>query len=72
MDGIEEVDIDSNGTFKYILIKLTIQKSGGAASKLIVRGYSWAGNHGRWLDGVLLRYSSEFCCAIKGRLHRSV
>ena len=52
MDEVATVDIDSNGTFKYILVKLTSTKSEDAASKsskLIVRGYSWAGYHG--MDG---------------------
>lgn len=54
MEGVDFVDIDSNGTFKYILIKLTNRKSEGSASKgskLIVRGYSWAGYHGMTLPG---------------------
>ncbi len=45
MGSVTEVDIDDNGTFKYILIKIftTGDKS---TSKLIVRGYGWAGYHG--------------------------
>ena len=42
MDAIKAVDIDAEGTFKYILVTLT----GGGKMKTIVRGYRWAGYHG--------------------------
>lgn len=47
MEDIPEVDIDSEGKFKYILIKV----AGGGKEKHIVRGYSWAPFHG--LCGIL-------------------
>ena len=40
---IADVDIDSNGVFKYILIKV---KAKDGTSKTIVRGYGWAQYHG--------------------------
>ena len=44
MDQVADVDIDQSGVYKYILIKLTDKNSG--ASKVVVRGYSWADFHG--------------------------
>ena len=49
MENIEEVDIEE-GTFKYIMIKLT-DKTG---SKIILRGYNWAGYHGSDVDSNVL------------------
>lgn len=46
MDTVEDVDIDGDGTFKYILIKVSTTGD-NPTSKLIVRGYSWAGYHGK-------------------------
>ena len=45
LDAIPEVEIDHNGRFKYILIKVTDQVN--KVSKHIVRGYDWAEYHGR-------------------------
>ena len=45
MDTIEDVDMDSDSTFKYILIKISTVGD-KPSSKLIVRGYSWAAYHG--------------------------
>ena len=45
LDSVADVDIDPNGTFKYILIEI---KKGGA-KKTIVRGYAWAEYHGKFL-----------------------
>lgn len=45
MDSVEEVDIDGDGTFKYILIKVSTTGD-NPTSKLVVRGYGWAGYHG--------------------------
>ena len=44
MDQVADVDIEADGVFKYILIKLTTKKGG---SKIVVRGYSWADYHGK-------------------------
>ena len=52
MDGVADVDIDKSGVFKYILIKLSDKKSG--ASKVVVRGYSWADFHGECTVAALL------------------
>ena len=43
LDGINDVDIDSTGRFKYILIKLRNKNQ----EKTIVRGYAWAEYHGK-------------------------
>ena len=43
LDAVSNVDIDSNGRFKYVLIKLYIENE----SKTIVRGYGWAEYHGK-------------------------
>ena len=43
MDQIAEVEIERDGVYKYILIRVSDKK----ASKLIVRGYSWADYHGQ-------------------------
>lgn len=46
---IPDVDIDSDGVFKYVLIRVhTTPPSGTAAgeNKEIVRGYKWAEYHG--------------------------
>ena len=50
MDTISEVEIEDNGTFKYILIKLTSKGAASGESKIIVRGYSWAEYHGKCLN----------------------
>eukprot|EP00293_Proteomonas_sulcata_P016956 CAMPEP_0184302078 /NCGR_PEP_ID=MMETSP1049-20130417/12140_1 /TAXON_ID=77928 /ORGANISM="Proteomonas sulcata, Strain CCMP704" /LENGTH=148 /DNA_ID=CAMNT_0026613261 /DNA_START=273 /DNA_END=720 /DNA_ORIENTATION=- len=36
-EAIKPVDIDDNGTFKYILIRVT----GGASTFFVVRGFGW-------------------------------
>ena len=52
MDSIEEVVIESDGVFKYILIELTEKKKSKAdenqpRKKTIVRGFEWAEFHGK-------------------------
>ncbi len=42
LDQVQNVDIDSGGRFKYILVKI----SDGSREKYIVRGYARAGYHG--------------------------
>ena len=44
MDKVEDVLIDSDGVFKYILIELTDKKG---HKKNIVRGFAWAEYHGK-------------------------
>ncbi|CAD5123395.1 unnamed protein product [Dimorphilus gyrociliatus] len=46
LDAIEGVDIDADGRFKYILIKV----GKGSINKLIVRGYDSCGYHADILD----------------------
>lgn len=48
LEAIPLVDIDSEGRFKYILIKVYAkeQPDGSEPSKLIVRGYARAEWHG--------------------------
>lgn len=47
---IPNVDIDGEGTFKYILIQIT--KKSNLEPRIIVRGYKWAGYHADILDSV--------------------
>ena len=44
MDQVADVDIESDAVYKYILIRVSDKKS--RASKVVVRGYSWADYHG--------------------------
>lgn len=44
--NVSDVEIDANGRFKYILIKV-IDKTQGGAFKYIVRGFDWANYHGK-------------------------
>ncbi len=46
MDRVNDVEIDSDGVFKYILIELSEKRGGEKRKKLIVRGYEWAEFHG--------------------------
>jgi len=46
--AVPDVDIDSSGRFKYVLIKCHI----GDEEKFIVRGYKWAGFHADVYDQV--------------------
>ena len=46
---VPDVDIDADGRFKYILIKV-IDKTQGGAFKHIVRGFDWANYHGKLTD----------------------
>ena len=46
MDQVADVDIEADGVFKYVLIKLTRDRSDAGGSKVVVRGYSWADYHG--------------------------
>ena len=48
-EGVPDVDIDTDGRFKYILIKVT-DKTQGGAFKHIVRGFDWANYHGKLTD----------------------
>jgi len=51
LNSIAPVDIDS-GRFKYVLIRVVCEdpESKQESSKLIVRGYSWAAFHGKYLS----------------------
>lgn len=44
LDQIPDVDIDPDGVFKYVLIRVHAAPAG--QSKEIVRGYKWAEYHG--------------------------
>ena len=48
LSNIPDVEIDENGTFKYILIKV-IDDTHGNVYKYIVRGSAWATYHGGFL-----------------------
>ena len=43
LNAVEDVDIDADGRFKYVLIKVESSDSW----KYIVRGYNFASYHGR-------------------------
>lgn len=58
MDDIPEVDIDSEGKFKYILIK--VEEKDSSKAKHIVRGYSWAPFHGKFLGSIYFFYLQDF------------
>ena len=49
LSAVPDVEIDANGRFKYILIKV-IDNSGDGAYKYIVRGFDWADYHGKLRD----------------------
>lgn len=51
LDQVEDVQIEADGVFKYILIELTQREKKGKEpkekrSKTIVRGFEWAEFHG--------------------------
>ena len=46
LSNLADVEIDANGRFKYVLIKV-IDNSADVVYKYIVRGFSWASYHGR-------------------------
>ena len=52
ISSVPDVDIDANGRFKYILIKV-MDKTQGGAFKYIVRGFDWADYHGKLSDRLL-------------------
>lgn len=58
LEAVPAVDIDSEGRFKYILIKVygREKSDGSEPSKLIVRGYKRAEWHGNYL----IYYMSNF------------
>ncbi|XP_003388938.2 PREDICTED: 14 kDa phosphohistidine phosphatase-like, partial [Amphimedon queenslandica] len=69
MEKVPEVDIESDGVFKYILVELTDKKSGKV--KTIVRGYEWAEYHADILDRIAPRVSElglEYKCVGGGRI----
>ncbi|XP_042334868.1 14 kDa phosphohistidine phosphatase [Sceloporus undulatus] len=43
LDRVPDVDIDPDGVFKYVLIRVTPE--GAGPSKDVVRGYAWAEYH---------------------------
>lgn len=66
MENIKEVDIEE-GTFKYIMIQLT-NKTG---SKIILRGYNWAGYHADILDHMAPEFEQlelDYECLGGGRI----
>nr|XP_026251274.1 14 kDa phosphohistidine phosphatase isoform X2 [Urocitellus parryii] len=68
---IPEVDIDPDGVFKYVLVRVhSTQPSGAPAGecKEIVRGYKWAEYHGRGATARLLPSPG----ARPGASHRSL
>ena len=52
LDKIEDVIIDDNGKFKYVLIEL----NSGSSKKYIVRGFGWAEYHGMAIRSYFLHH----------------
>ncbi|XP_048369528.1 14 kDa phosphohistidine phosphatase isoform X1 [Sphaerodactylus townsendi] len=50
LSRVSDVDIDSNGVFKYVLIRVT--PKGAGLGKEIVRGHAWAEYHADIYDKV--------------------
>lgn len=52
--SIPEVDIDPDGTFKYVLIKVYGAKKSSSPEevKTIVRGFKWGEYHGKELNTI--------------------
>ena len=46
LSNVADVEIDANRRFKYVLIKV-IDNPADVVYKYIVKGFSWAGYHGR-------------------------
>eukprot|EP00293_Proteomonas_sulcata_P012289 CAMPEP_0184296640 /NCGR_PEP_ID=MMETSP1049-20130417/7605_1 /TAXON_ID=77928 /ORGANISM="Proteomonas sulcata, Strain CCMP704" /LENGTH=116 /DNA_ID=CAMNT_0026605977 /DNA_START=207 /DNA_END=557 /DNA_ORIENTATION=+ len=68
-EAIKPVDIDDNGTFKYILIRVT----GGASTFFVVRGFGWAEYHDDIYQEVSARIEAqglETECVGGGRIQR--
>ncbi|KAM8934809.1 14 kDa phosphohistidine phosphatase [Pelodytes ibericus] len=59
--GIPEVDIDPDGVFKYVLIRVDTTK-GSDEHKTIVRGYSWAEYHADIYDKVASELEKNKLC----------
>jgi len=57
--SIPEVEIDSDGTFKYVLIKVYGAKNSTSPDevKTIVRGFKWGEYHGKKQNS----FQSSFC-----------
>lgn len=47
--NVSDVEIDANGLFKYVLIKV-IDKTQSGVFKYVVRGFDWADYHGKLCD----------------------
>ncbi|XP_032993555.1 14 kDa phosphohistidine phosphatase [Lacerta agilis] len=68
---VPDVDIDEDGVFKYVLIRVTPR--GSAPGKDVVRGYSWAEYHADIYDRVsedLSRLGFKCECRGGGRISR--
>lgn len=59
--SIPEVEIDPNGTFKYVLIKVYGAKKSSSSEevKTIVRGFKWGEYHGKAWNTF---YNTRFYC----------
>ena len=49
LSSVPDVEIDANGLFKYVLIKV-IDPSNEDTYKCIVRGFDWGNYHGKHVD----------------------
>ena len=59
LSNVADVEIDANGRFKYVLIKVT-DKSQGGVCKHIVRGFDWADYHGRFHNRLPFQSKEKF------------
>ena len=63
LEQVEEVQIETDGVFKYILIELTQREKKGKEpreekSRTIVRGFEWAEFHGDLISSLSLLMSA--------------
>lgn len=68
LESIEDVVIESDGVFKYVLVEL---KDKNGQTKYIVRGFDWAEYHADILDRVAPRLSEQgitYECVGGGRI----
>ena len=77
LDKVEDVEIDADGVFKYILIEIKeVNKKSKqeVGRKMIVRGFSWAEYHSDIMDRVAPRFTElglQCECVGGGRIKHS-
>ncbi|XP_071948098.1 14 kDa phosphohistidine phosphatase-like [Antedon mediterranea] len=69
LDTINDVEIDENGVFKYVLIKV----KGKTCTKHIVRGHAWAEYHADIYEQVEEAIGQKKCqCVGGGRINHEM